>query len=212
MGAEPGQALTLTTDPRLDQAAARSAEDWEAAARQAGASRTAAWLRRRVDQPESMVAIEEAVAHLLLSEDAADLVEARIELAELVEGGDDLLAETLLDAAHAYAAEIGDGEMLAGISSQLAAISERQGDQLTAADYHLDFLNWRRQPGRTSDPDDILSSFDEVIRYADLDGEPAASALYTYRQATFTRLVDAGDERAVEGDWERDGAPYRSWG
>lgn len=211
MSAESRQALTLTTDPRLDQAAVQSAANWETASRKVGAVRAAAWLARRLDDPDSRDAIAEAVEQLLTSDAEDELAESRIELAELIEGCDDLLAETLLEAVREYGVATDDGEMLASISAQLAAIAERQGDTLTAAGYHLDFLNWRRQPGHVSDPDDVQASFDELVRYADIDGEPAASALFTYRQAAFSRLSDAEDDRATEGDWERDGSPYEGW-
>lgn len=206
-----GQQLTLTTDPRLDQAAAQSALEWEAAARKAGPSQTASWLARRLHDPAAAETLEEAVHQLLDCADPADQAEARIELAELVEGDDDLLAETLFEAVRLSATDTGDAEMLASVSTQLAAIAERQGDALTAAEYHVEFLNWRRQPEQVSDPEDVQSSFDEVIRYAEADGQPTAAAIYTYRQAAFTRLVDSGDDRASEGDWERDPAQYESW-
>lgn len=207
-----GQTLTLTLDPRLDRAAARSAPEWEDAARMAGVDRASAWLVRRLDDPDAAEAVGEAIERLLAASDEHDRAEARAELAELIEGGDDLLAETLLEAARMFALEIEDGEMLASVTQQLAASAERQDDLLTAAEHHVDFLNWRRQAGHASDPDDVETSFDEVIRYAGAEGETAAAALYSYRQAAFNRLVEADEDRAVEGDWERNDAPYQAWG
>lgn len=211
MTSEQIEPLNLTLDPRLDQAAARSAEAWEVAARAAGASRTAAWLSRRQNDPEARDELANAVEHLLEAEDPDDLVLARAELAELIEEQDDLLAETLWESIRAYAMEHDDGETLASAAAQLASIAERHGDILAAAEYHLGFLNWRRQPGRVSDAEDVHTSFDEVIRLAERDGEPQAAALFAYRQASFTRLAEAGDDRATEGEWEKTGAPYESW-
>lgn len=208
---QPGQLLTVTTDPRLDQAAAQSALEWEASARKAGLSRTANWLARRMDDPAAVETLEEALDQLLNCDEPGDLAVARIELAEFIEDGDDLLAETLLEAVRVYARKIEDGEMLASVTAQLAGVAERQGDALTAVEYHVDFLNWRRQQGHVSDPEDVQSSFEEVLRYAEADREPGATALYTYRQAAFTRLANAGDDRASEGEWEQHPTPYESW-
>ncbi|CAA9534626.1 MAG: hypothetical protein AVDCRST_MAG59-158, partial [uncultured Thermomicrobiales bacterium] len=36
-------------------------------------------------------------------------------------------------------------------------------------------------------------------------------AVWAYRQARYTRLLEADDERAVEGDWEADPTPYSGW-
>ncbi len=69
----------------------------------------------------------------------------------------------------------------------------------------------KRLLGRSCGLDAVLGAFDEVVRLARLDGEQRAAALFEYRQAGFGRLVDAEDERATEGDWERDPAPYASW-
>lgn len=211
VSAGPGQTLILTTNPRLDQAAAQSAQEWELAARKAGAAQTVAWLVRRGGDANAQDALHEVVEQLLEAEDAEDLAAGRIELAELVEIDDDLLAETLLEAVLQFARESGDGDMVATVTSQLAGIAERQGDPLTAAEYHLDFLNWRRQPGHVSDPDDIENAFDEIVRYASDDSEPAVVALFSHRQAAFTRLLEMDDDRASSGDWERDDTPYRGW-
>ncbi|HEV2106674.1 MAG TPA: hypothetical protein VGR16_00265 [Thermomicrobiales bacterium] len=211
MSSEQTEPLNLTLNPRLDQAAAHSAEAWEAAARVAGVSRTAAWLSRRQQDPDARDELANAVALLLEAEAPDDLVFARAELAELIEEQDDLLAETLWESIRAYAMEHDDGETLASATAQLASIAERHGDILAAAEFHLAFLNWRRQPGRVSDAEDVQTSFEEVIRLAELDGERQAAALFAYRQASFTRLAEAEDDRATEGEWENSGARYASW-
>jgi hypothetical protein len=101
--------------------------------------------------------------------------------------------------------------VIAEATTRLAAIAEAQGDPLAAAEFYIDFLNWRRLPGHASDPEALETAFDEIVRLATLDGAQKAAALFAYRQATYTRLLDAEDDRAVEGDWEKDPAPYESW-
>jgi hypothetical protein len=49
------------------------------------------------------------------------------------------------------------------------------------------------------------------VRLATDDGAQQAAAQYAYRQVGFTKLLDADDPRAVEGDWEADPVPYQSW-
>nr|MBA2277688.1 hypothetical protein [Chloroflexia bacterium] len=76
---------------------------------------------------------------------------------------------------------------------------------------HLHFLNWRRQAERSADPELVQTGFDEVVRLAEQDGARTAAAQFAYRAASFTRLTEADDPRAAEGDWERDRTPYASW-
>jgi hypothetical protein len=211
MPAHQANPMTFTLDPRLDRAAIESAEAWEAAARAVGVKRTAAWLAQRLHDPQGLADITAAVDDLLGADDGEDFIQARAELAELMEGSDDPLAERLWESIRDYAVEQDDGETLASATAQLAAIAEDQGDLLGAAEYHLAFLNWRRAPARASDPEDVQMSFDEVVRLAELDGEPQAAAMYSFRQARFSRWADAEDERASEGDWEPTGEPYASW-
>jgi hypothetical protein len=127
------------------------------------------------------------------------------------ETGDDLLADTLWEGALDKARTWGDGDLVAEATRRLAALAERLGDPLAAAEFSIEFLNWRRQTGHTSDPEDVENAFDEIIRLAELDGEPRAAAEYAYRQVGFTRLLDADDPRAVEGDWEASSQPYEPW-
>ncbi|HEV2067747.1 MAG TPA: hypothetical protein VGR08_13015 [Thermomicrobiales bacterium] len=211
MSAHQANPITFTLDPRLDQAATESATAWESAARAARVDRTAAWLAQRLNDPEGTADLAGSIDRLLAAEDGEELIQARAELAELIEGSDDPLAERLWESIRDYAAEHDDGETLASATAQLAAIAEDQGDLLGAAEHHIAFLNWRRGPGRVSDPEDVQTSFDEVIRLAELDGEPQAAALFAFRQANFTRLVDADDSRTTEGDWESAPGPYGSW-
>jgi len=209
--------LTLTTNPRLDAALAEGWPAWAAAARATGATAVAGWLARRADEPE----LRDEVLPLLrpalamddengnLDHDAA--VEARIELAELLEGVDDRLTDALWEGVLAAARDAADGDAVAEATGRLAALAENHGDPRAAAEYHIEFLNWRRQEEAASDPEAVETAFAEIVRLAERDGNPNAAAVYAYRQAAFSRLAESGDDRAVAGDWERDPAPYAAW-
>jgi hypothetical protein len=203
--------LTLTTNPRLDAAAQAGWEAWDAAAREAGAEAVAGWLARRAGDADLRREALPAVRAVLAAAEPDEAVAARAELAELAEEIDDLLADTLWEGVLAAAREAEDGDAVAEATGRLAAIAEANGDPLAAAEFHVEFLNWRRQPGHASDPEAVETAFDEVIRLAERDGNPKAAAIYAYRQAGYTRLLEADDDRAVEGDWERDPAPYEGW-
>jgi hypothetical protein len=208
---DPPNPLTLTTHPKLDAALQTGWEEWEATAQEAGASGVAAWLAGRAGDRDLRQHALPLIAALLAADDPYERVQARIELAELVEGVDGLLADTLWEAVLAYGRETADADLIAEATTRLAAIAEAQADPLAAAEYHIEFLNWRRQPGHASDPEAVETAFDEIVRLASLDGAQKAAALFSYRQATYTRLLDAEDDRAVEGDWENNPAPYESW-
>jgi hypothetical protein len=203
--------LTLTTNPRLDASAQAGWEAWAAAAREAGAAAVAGWLARRAGDADLRGEALPAVEAVLAAGEPDEAVAARAELAELAEAIDDLLADTLWEGVLAAAREAEDGDAVAEATGRLAAIAEANGDPLAAAEFHVEFLNWRRQPGHASDPEAVETAFDEVIRLAERDGNPKAAAIYAYRQAGYTRLLEADDDRAVEGDWERDPAPYEGW-
>jgi hypothetical protein len=211
MSADAGQPLTLTTDAQLDVALRLGWERWEAAAANTGADGVAGWLAHRLGDPEMKRELLDPVRGLLSATDPDERALSRAELAELLEGEDDFVSDTLWEGVLAYGRDADDAEVIFDATTHLATIAEEHGDPLAAAEYYLDFLNWRRQPGHGSDPEAVETAFEEVIRLALLDGEQSAPALFEYRQAAFTRLLDADDERATEGDWERDPAPYTSW-
>jgi hypothetical protein len=142
-------------------------------------------------------------------DEAADALFGLAELAE--ETADELLADTLWEGVLDRAREIGDGDLIAEATRRLAALAERNGDPLAAAEFFIEFLNWRRQPEHSSDPEDVEAAFDEIVRLATVDGAQQAAAQYAYRQVGFTKLLDADDSRAVEGDWESDALAYQSW-
>jgi hypothetical protein len=142
-------------------------------------------------------------------DEAADALFALAELAE--ETGDDLLADTLWEGVLDRGRAAGDGDLIAEASRRLSGLAGRLGDPIAAAEFLIDFLNWRRQPGHASDPEDVETAFEEIVRLAEADGAQRAAAEYAYRQVGFTRLLDTDDPRAVEGDWEPDSAAYESW-
>jgi hypothetical protein len=204
--------LTLTASPRLDAALAAGPEAWVAAMRAAGAPAAGSWLALRAGDSELAEAASDLVRGLLEAEDADARAEAWIGLAELGEELEDpLLADTSWEGALAAGRDGGNGDVVAAATAKLAAIAEQHGDPLAAAEYFIDFLNWRRQPGHVSDADEVETAFDEIIRLATRDGARKEAALYEYRQVAYTRLLEADDDRAVEGDWEATAAPYESW-
>ena len=214
MSADSHKPLILTRSPKLDAAIQAGWEAWESAARDVGAEAVAAWLGRRIGDPEVRGFALPIVQDLLEAEDDEERYEAWIELtelAELAEGTDDLLADTLWEGILAAGCATDDPDVIFEATTRLAAIAEAHGDPLAAAEYYIDFLNWRRQPGHASDPEEVETAFDEIVRLATQDGAQKEAAVYGYRQAGFTRWLDADDDRAVIGDWESDPAPYESW-
>ncbi len=205
-----GEPIALTADPKLDAALALGWEEWEQAAKGAGVGAVAGWLALRLGDLGRKRELLQPVASLLEAADAEDRALARAELAELVEE-DDALADILWEGvlAHGVAAE--DGDTIAEATTRLASIAEAHGDLLAAAEYHLEFLNWRRSDAHVSDPEAVETAMEEVVRLARLDGEQRFAALFEFRLASFVRLVEREDDRAAEGDWESDPTPYQSW-
>jgi hypothetical protein len=203
--------LNLTVNPRLDAALQAGWEAWFPVAIAEGTEKVAVWFARRLRNPAIRSDISDTLDALLDSEEAEDRAIALSELAEIAEGHDDLLADTLWEGVLASGNESSDPDLIFEAISHLAAIGEDHDEFLAAAEYYLEFLNWRRNQDHESDPELVDSAFDEVIRLAELDGERRAAALYQFRQAQFVRLVNAEDERANVGDWEDNPAPYLSW-
>lgn len=206
-----GQPIALTLNPRLDATVVQGWEAWDTSARAAGPGAVAAWIAQRMFRKDLRNELEPFVAAYLDSSEPEDRAAAIAELAEIVEGGDDLIADTLWEALLALGKQEADPDMIIEAIGHLAAIAEDHGEPLSAAEYQIEFLNWRRQDEHTSDPESIADAFDEIIRLAEQDGDPEAVAIYEFRLATFMRLADSEDERASTGDWERNPAPYESW-
>lgn len=208
LGDEP---LSLTTNPRLDAALAEGWRQWEQAV--AGTPRpiVLTWLRHRTGNEIARADLTDGLQTLTEATDPEERVVARAELAELLDGVDDPLAEALWEGVFTAGQESEDADTIFDGVSHLAALAERAEDLLGAAEWHITFLNWRRQTGHVSDPEQVETSFDEIVRLADEDGARTAAARWTHRQALFTRLLERSPERAEEGDWEQDATPYRSW-
>ena len=203
--------LRLTHSPRLDTALRLGWESFSRTLAVAGSEEAARWLSARTGDPE-LVEVAEALLVAVLSDDPDEAADAVFGLAELAEETeDDLLADTLWEGLLDRARSGDDGELMAEATRRLAVIAERNGDLLAAAEFFIDFLNWRRQLEHSSDPEDVEIAFDEIVRLAVADGAQQAAAQYEYRQAGFTKLLDADDPRAVEGDWEAASTPYQAW-
>jgi hypothetical protein len=203
--------LSLTLSPKLDAALAGGWAAWETAARAAGLDRVVAWAGQRTGGEVPNDDLRDFLAALLEADDPDDAAFARAELAELLEECDDALADALWEGVLERGLETGDPELNFEATSHLAAIAEDVGDPLAAAEYFIDFLNWRRSPVGVSEPEAVQTAFDEIVRLAEQDGEPKIAAVYAFRQVNYTKLTDADDERATTGDWEAEGAPYASW-
>ena len=207
----PAAPLPFTTSPRLDAALARGCDEWLSAARALGAAATLRWLARRADLSEQLDDLSEVVEALLDATDPDDAVGLLAELAELVTGDDDIVAEVLAEGVLAHGIATGDAEVIVDAVGHLAELAEAAGDPLTAAEYHVDFLNWRRQPEHSSDAESVATSFDEIVRLAELDGATRPAAIFGFRQVAFQRLADADAETAFTGDWDPRSSSYESW-
>jgi len=203
--------IAFTLNPRLDASLAEGWQAWETAARAAGAVAVSGWLAQRLGRPQLRADLQPDVGAFLTAEDPETRGSAIADLAELVEGEDDAVADTLWEALLALGTEQADPDTIGEAISHLAAIAEDHADPLAAAEYHIEFLNWRRQPGHASDPEAVGDAFDEIIRLAGVDGNPQAVAIWEFRLAAFTRLDEADDDRTYAGEWERTPAPYESW-
>jgi hypothetical protein len=203
--------LRLTRSPRLDNALRLGWESFSRTLAAAGPEEAARWLSARTDDPE-LAEVAESLLGSALGGDPDEAADALFGLAELAEETeDDLLADTLWEGVLDLSRRADDGDLMAEATRRLAAVAERNGDPLAAAEFFIEFLTWRRQPEHSSDPEDVEVAFDEIVRLATADGAQQAAAQYAYRQVGFTKLLEADDPRAVEGDWEADPLPYQTW-
>lgn len=203
--------LQLTRSPRLDNALRFGWDAFSRTLAASGAEEAARWLAARVHDPE-LADVAKPLLESSISADLEESAEALFTLAELAEEtGDDLLADTLWEGVLARARDANNEDLIIEATRRLAALAERLGDPLAAAEFFIAFLNWRRQDGHAADPDDVLDAFDEIVRLAGVDGARKAAAEYEYRQAGFARVLEAEDPRAVEGDWEPGRPAYEAW-
>ena len=205
--------LLLTTDGQLEASVERGWDHFAPVAKRRGAEAVARWLTNRLSGDLVREEVDGLVETMLDQE--AELPEralAMAELAELIEELDTALEVTLWEGVLTFGYESDDAEIYAEAINRLAALHEAAGDPLTAAEYQIQFLNWRRMEGHASSPDQVLDAFDEVIRLAVADKQMAIAARYEHAQARYSRLVDMYPEQASEGDWEgTHSSPYESW-
>jgi hypothetical protein len=198
-------------NPKLDTALSAGWRAWETVASELGAAKVAAWIAQRAGDDVPRQALLEHVEALFTASDDDERAVSRAELAELLEEADDGLADALWEGVLEHGTANGDAEVVFEATNHLAGIAEAYGDPLAAAEYYIDFLNWRRMPDNVSDAESVQTAFDEVVRLAEADGEPKIAALFAFRQVGFTKLADVEDDRATAGDWEPDPSPYASW-
>ncbi|MGH2558518.1 MAG: hypothetical protein ACRDJH_05595 [Thermomicrobiales bacterium] len=211
MSASQSQPLSLSVNPKLDFALRLGWENWERAAARLGDDALASWLHARLKDQEVVAEATGLLSALFKEQDPEERAVLRAELAELVEETDDQLADTLWEGVLAFGREADDPDYLFEATQHLAGIAERYGDPLAAAEYFIDFLNWRREGKHASDAEPVEAAFEEIARLAEADGEPKAAAIYSFRQTNYHLLVEAEDDRATSGDWEPDPVPYQSW-
>src|SRR5215217_209437 len=173
--------LNLTVDPKLDAALGGGWETWERAAHAAGLARVTAWASRRAGQEIPRGDLREHIGALFDAQDPDEAAFARAELAELLEESDDALADLLWEGVLERGLETGDPDLIFEATSHLSAIAEDHDDPLAAAEYFIDFLNWRRRPDGVSDPESVQTAFDEIIRLAEIDGQPQIAAIFGFR-------------------------------
>jgi hypothetical protein len=209
---DPASPLSLSVDSRLDLALHAGIDAWEKTVAERGATATAKWLRQRAagaDLDDEIML--EALENLIMSSDPHDRSMARAEVAEMTQAGDPELAEVLWFAVRDYAISINDADLLADATGHLAEVAFDLDDPTTAAEVWIDFLNWRREPDSTSDPESVLTAFDEIIRAAEIDGAKADAARFGYLQVQLQALAAAEDERATVGNWLAHHDPITSW-
>jgi hypothetical protein len=206
-----GTPLNFSFDAGLDAALTKGWTGWIETARKKGIERTAEWLLRRGETGLDLSDLEPLLETLLESSVPFDRAMAASELAELTEVEDDAMAATLWEGVMVSGREAGDSEVYFEGLSQLAEIELEYGDPQAAAALYIDFLNWAREPGHSTEAEAILAAFDRIIELAEGDGAPTASAEYAHAQTRFFRSVDGDDSRIVSGNWEANGDEYVVW-
>lgn len=208
---EPANLLSLTMSPRLDAGLRAGWPAWYAALQREEFDRLVAWLKQRSAGDIPSDQLDELAQGIVDAQDSESRALAAADLAELIEEDDPELADVLWEGVSAAGRELGDADLIYEAALRQAAIAELYADPLAAAEFFLDFLNWRRDDGHVSDPELVFSAFDEIIRLAEADGEPAAAALFAHAQAAFGRVVDADAPEAHLGDWDPQSGPFEPW-
>ncbi len=203
--------MTFSFDPGLDLALTRGWATWIDVARNKGVERTAEWLLRRDEIGLDPDELDALITTLLESESAFDRSMAASELAEYVADEDDAVAAVLWEGVLTSGRDANDSEVYFEGLSHLAEIEDDYGDPQAAAALYVDFLNWTREPGRSTEAEAIFSAFDRLIELAESDGAPAAAAGYGHIQNRFFRFVDGDDSRIVSDEWDPGELPYGVW-
>lgn len=203
--------LNFSFDPGLDTALLGGWDRWFATAKKRGVERTTEWLMRRVESGLDPADAAELIGTLLESEALVERAMAASELAEYVEVDDDALAGTLWEGVLRAGRDANDSEIYFEGVSQLADIERDYGDLQAAAQLYADFLNWAREPGRSTEAEAIFTAFERLSELAEDDGQPAAAATFAHRQHRFFQSVDGDDRAIVSEDWEPGSSPYTIW-
>jgi hypothetical protein len=206
-----GTPLNISFDAGLDAALTKGWSGWIETARKKGIERTSEWLLRRVDAGLELSDLEPLLETLLHGALPFDRAMAASELAELTELEDDAMAATLWEGVMISGREAADSEVYFEGLSQLAEIELEYGDPQAAAALYIDFLNWARESGNSTEAEAILTAFDQIIEMSESDGAPTASANYAHAQTRFFRSVDGDDSRIVSGNWEANDDAYVVW-
>lgn len=203
--------VTFTTNPRLSMALHGSGTDFESAIEAVGQQQALTWMKNRMGDGVDSQLLTELLDAWFAASDAEERVMPRAELAELLTEADPQVGEMLWEASMRDGFDRNDGDQAFDAVSQLARLAEEAGEPLVAAEYYVEFLNWRRIEGSLSDPDAVHTAFEEIGRLAEMDGEVAVAARFAHAHAQFTRHEDADGDHASEGNWAPDGEPYSGW-
>ncbi len=203
--------LSLSVDAGLDHALTGGWGAWRSAAAIRKPAAVKRWLVSRLPEGVEPEDVQEPLLALIGNWPADDRAMAAVDLAELFEADDPVFASLLWEAVLEAGQETRDAELVFEGVSRLAGIEEEFGDPLTAAEFYVEFLSWRRQADHASDPEAVMTAFDEVIRLAEVDFAPRAAAQFTFFQAQFLRIVETGSTAAEVGDWAPTTPPFMAW-
>jgi hypothetical protein len=203
--------VVFTTNPRLSFALHGTGADLERAMDGVGRDQTLAWLRNRVGDEVEPEFLEPAVDAWFIANTPEDRAMARVELAELIGDADLATTELLWEASLREGYANVDGEQAFDAAASLAEIAEESGDPLAAAEYYIEYLNWRRAEGHASEPEAVHQAFEEIERLALAEHQPAVAARVAHAHAQYTRAEDHDEEGAYEGDWAPGSPPLAGW-
>jgi len=203
--------LSLSVDAGLDHALGNGWSAWRSVAANRQPAAVTRWLISRLPEGVDADDVDGPLLALIGDSPVENRAMAAADLAELFEADDPGFASVLWEAVLEAGRETTDAELVFEGASRLAGMEEEFGDPLTAAEYYVEFLTWRRQNEHASDHEAVLTAFDEIIRLAEEDDSPAAIAHFTYHQAQFMRIVEADSPAAEVGDWVPSSPAFAAW-